>query len=422
MQNDFGWISSAYILGYENDLIRSLGDAYRLPSYVIYQSLFVMLFERPIIAIKISQIILSSSFILIAFYISNYLNRSNIASLIASFFIALWFPLHFYSLDLTGVTFSIFIYSLFVWALFKLFDNHRHNHNYSHNFSLIIIGLLLGVITLSKSNNILIFIPLFFTLWYFYGSIKIAIINCIKSGLIFLIVVLPWSYFISSHNNTIILTSVLGPQALLSYSGLRKMPMDTILGKVDIKYKIYSELDYKQFRDDYNVRPNFCKSKITEYLLNNNNPYKDHQFSISTPECYDWNDYSQTIKLSSQNLMDLYYKRWSENTHGFIMYGFAKIAHGFGASLRGISDYLSLLLFGFSLGSSIYLWKKSLYRSFVVFYWSTLLAFSVNSFILIGYVRYRVIFFDFSAVLLIGLMVASICIRKKTISIDVKKN
>ena len=86
MQNDFGWISSAYILGYENDLIRSLGDAYRLPSYVIYQSLFVMLFERPIIAIKISQIILSSSFILIAFYISNYLNRSNIASLIASFF------------------------------------------------------------------------------------------------------------------------------------------------------------------------------------------------------------------------------------------------------------------------------------------------------------------------------------------------
>ena len=133
MQNDFGWISSAYILGYENDLIRSLGDAYRLPSYVIYQSLFVMLFERPIIAIKISQIILSSSFILIAFYISNYLNRSNIASLIASFFIALWFPLHFYSLDLTGVTFSIFIYSLFVWALFKLFDNHRHNHNYSHN-------------------------------------------------------------------------------------------------------------------------------------------------------------------------------------------------------------------------------------------------------------------------------------------------
>ena len=56
MQNDFGWISSAYILGYENDLIRSLGDAYRLPSYVIYQSLFVMLFERPIIAIKIDKI------------------------------------------------------------------------------------------------------------------------------------------------------------------------------------------------------------------------------------------------------------------------------------------------------------------------------------------------------------------------------
>ena len=51
-QNDFGWIAPAYILGNENDFIRSLGNAYRLPMYVIFQSFFVKFFQYQIIVLK----------------------------------------------------------------------------------------------------------------------------------------------------------------------------------------------------------------------------------------------------------------------------------------------------------------------------------------------------------------------------------
>ena len=116
--------------------------------------------------------------------------------------------------------------------------------------------------TLAKSNNVLIFFSLLLTLWYFHQSIKIAITDCIKSGLTLLIVILPWSYFISVHNNTVILTSVLGPQALVSFSGLRNQPLDSILGKVIGKYHLYNEKEYKEFREAYKNKPNPCKGKI----------------------------------------------------------------------------------------------------------------------------------------------------------------
>ena len=413
-QSDFGWIGPAFILGYENDFIRSFGDAIRLPGYVIFLSFFMKLFESPVIAIKIAQIILSSSLIFVAFFISKSISKSNQVNLTVALLVALWFPLHFYALDLTGVTFSIFLYSLFIWSVFTLSKNMN-----KRNLFLCLIGALLGLMVLAKSNNILIFFSLFCALWYFHKDIFIALKDCIKSGLVLLIIVLPWSYFISSHNNTFILTSTLGPQALVSYSGLRMQPPDSLMGKVINKYHLYSDEKWQEYREAYKSKPNPCKSVVLEHLVKNNNPYKDINFSISKPECYDWDDYSKVIKKSSEEVMEIYFKHLSNNTVGFIVYGFSKIAHAFGLSLRGLPDYLSLLFFITSLISSIILWNKYLYRSFVVFYWASLASFSINAFILMGYVRYRVIFFDLTATILIGLMLSSLFFKKKGLNNEV---
>jgi len=413
-QNDFGWIGPAFILGYENDFIRSLGDAYRLPGYIIFQSLFIKLFESPIAALKVAQIILSSSLILVAFFISKKISKSNQISFIVSLLVALWLPLHIYALDLTGVTFSIFIYSLYVLSLFKISADLN-----SRNIFLLLIGVVLGLLVLAKSNNILISLTLFFALWYFHKNVILTLQDCLKSGLAFLIIVLPWSYFISNHNNTVILTSVLGPQALVSYSGIRMQPADSLMGKAIKKFELYSDQKYQAFRDSYNIKPNLCKNKILEKLINNTNPYKDSSFSVSVPECYDWGDYSDMIQKSSNDVMNIYYKHISENTLGYIVYGFSKIAHGFGLSLRGLSDYMSLLLFIASFSSSIYLWKRNYYRNFVVFYWASLGSFLINAFILMGYVRYRVIFYDLTATILIGLTLASLFLKKKVLNKEI---
>ena len=406
-QGDYGWIGPAFILGYENDLIRSVGSAFRLPGYIIFQGFFMKLFESPVLVLKIVQIALSSMLIPIVFLISKNISNSNQIGLISSLLIALWFPLHAYALDLTGVTFSIFIYSLFVWSLFALSKNMQNKNKF-----LFLIGVFLGLLALAKSNHILIFFSLFIALCYFNKNILIALKDCLKSGFVAGIIILPWTFFISSHNNTFIFPSVVGPQALVSYSGIKMQPPDSLMGKVIGKYDLYSDEKYKKFRSVYMLKPNPCIDKILEYLLNDRNPYLDPKFSIAESECYDWKDYSKLIKKSSADVMEVYYNHVRENTIGVVVYGFSKIAHAFGFSLRGFSDYISLLFFISSFSSSIYLWRNNLYRGFVVFYWGSLTSFSLNAFILMGYVRYRVIFFDLTATILIGLMLSSLILKK----------
>jgi 4-amino-4-deoxy-L-arabinose transferase-like glycosyltransferase len=403
-QTDFGWIGPAYILGNENDFIRSLGDAYRLPMYVIFQSFFVKFFENPIASIKIAQIILSSLLIPLSFSISRYISSSNNVSLFVSVVVALWLPLHVYSLNLTGETFSIFLYAIFVLLTVKYFRNREDKDLY-------FIGFILGLMTLTKSNHILILISLFFMLLYLYKNLTESLISTIKTVFVVLLVIAPWSYFISTHNNATILTSVLGPQALVLYNGLKVQPKDTILGATIDKYHLYNEEDHKKFNSVYKNRPNSCKGIVTRYLLNNKKHVREEAPYVGKTECYDWSDYSELMNSSRNNVMEIYYKQWSDRPFGTIMYGFAKIAHAFGASFRGLKDYASLLLFVASFVSAFLLWKKNLYRDFVIFYWTSLMTFSINAFLLMGFIRYRVIFFDLVAVIIIGLMLSVVLFK-----------
>jgi 4-amino-4-deoxy-L-arabinose transferase-like glycosyltransferase len=403
-QTDFSWVTPAYILGNENDFIRSLGDAYRLPAYVIFQGFFFKFFENPVFSIKIVQIILSSLLIPISFSISRHLSRSDNISLLVSVIVALWLPLHVYSLNLTGETFSIFLNAIFLLLMVKYFRNREDRYLY-------FIGLVLGLMTLTKSNNILILISLFIVLLYLHKNLKKSLISTIKTLFTVLLVIAPWSYFISTHNNTIILTSVLGPQALVRYNGLRDQPKDTILGKTIEKYNLHNKVDSEKFNSVYKIRPNRCKVIVTQSLLNNKKDYR--KTYLRGVECYDWTDYSELINSSRKGVMEVYYKQWSERTLGSAMYGVAKIVHAFGASFRGLKDYMSLFLFAVSFISAFLLWKKNLYRDFVMLYWASLATFSINAFLLMGFVRYRVVFFDLIAVITIGLMLFVVLFKTK---------
>jgi len=403
-QNDFGWIAPAYILGNENDFIRSLGNAYRLPMYVIFQSFFVKFFENPIASIKIAQIILSSLLIPLSFSISRHLSRSDNTSLFVSVVVALWLPLHVYSLNLTGETFSIFLYAILVLLMVKYFRSREDRYLY-------FIGLVLGLMTLTKSNQILLLISLFIMLLYLHKNLIKSLILITKTSFIVLLIIAPWSYFISTHNNTVILTSVLGPQAFVRYNGLRDQPKNTILGKTIAKYNLHNEADTKKFNSVYKTRPNPCTDIVVKYLLNNKKHSREKDVYLGKKECYDWSDQSELINSSKNGVMEIYYKQWSDRTLGSAMYGIAKVAHAFGASFRGLKDYMSLLLFAASFIGAFLLWKKNLYRDFVMLYWASLMTFSINAFLLMGFIRYRVIFFDLVAVIIIGLMLSVVLFK-----------
>jgi 4-amino-4-deoxy-L-arabinose transferase-like glycosyltransferase len=271
------------------------------------------------------------------------------------------------------------------------------------NRYLYFIGLVLGLMTLTKSNQALMLISLFIMLLYLHKNLTKSLASVSRAGLIVFLVVAPWSYFVSSHNNTVIVTSVLGPQALVRYNGLRDQPKNTILGKTIEKYRLHNKEDVIKFKDVYKIRPNRCKDIAIQYLLNNKKDSSKEKFHLGKEECYEWSDQSELINSSKEGVMEIYYKQWTDRALGSVMYGFAKIAHAFGANYRGIKDYMSLLLFVVSFVGAFLLWKKKLYLDFVVFYWASLLTFSINAFLLIGFIRYRVIFFDLVAVIIIGL-------------------
>ena len=246
---------------------------------------------------------------------------------------ALWLPLHVFSLNLTGETFSIFLNAIFVLLVVKYFENKEDKYLY-------FAGLVLGLMTLTKSNQILILISLFVVLLYLHKNLIKSLVSITKTGFIVVLIVAPWSYFASTHNNTVIITSVLGPQALVRYNGLRVQPKNTILGKVINRYHLFNKVDFEKFKSVYKVRPNLCIDAVIRYLLNNRKHSREKKAYLGEVECYDWSDQSELINSSKNGVMEIYYKQWSERTFGSVVYGIAKIAHSFGASFRGHYCYL----------------------------------------------------------------------------------
>jgi hypothetical protein len=83
------------------------------------------------------------------------------------------------------------------------------------------------------------------------------------------------------------------------------------------------------------------------------------------------------------------------------VYGFSKILHSFGFSLRDFRDLTLVLHFIVSMCLSIYLWKVDQHRKWCLFFWTIFLTVVLQAFIFLETQRYKTLLFDVPALLMI---------------------
>ncbi|MCK5132299.1 MAG: hypothetical protein KAR40_09140 [Candidatus Sabulitectum sp.] len=102
---------------------------------------------------------------------------------------------------------------------------------------------------------------------------------------------------------------------------------------------------------------------------------------------------------------------WKENTLKLGIYGVAKILHGFGFSLRGIRDVITLGFTLLALVCSIILWKKNKYQIWCTFFWLSTTILSGQMFFFLPNQRFKTVIFDPVAILIISLLSGSILLK-----------
>ena len=393
-QEDVTWINSALLLFNGASFETSLGDAYRLPVYIYFQTILLNVFNGSVLPIKLSQILLSSLLIPIAYLICRNLNATKRTSYVASTMVAIWPPLHIYSLNLTGETLSIFFSAIYV-LLIILFDKKK-------KFTLLIIAsIIIAVMTLIKSNNLLLIIIFFIYTFLKRNNFKVYFRNFLLHLILITLFISPWSYYISNLNGTFIGTSILGPQAIVNYNGLREQPSNSVIGYVINKFNLTDQeyLNGGYIEDNFRIKNN-CKDDLLKVLRSNNNA----NLKEIEKSCPTFVKQGKELDKSRDSMFIFYVDQWIEKPFERLTLGFAKILHAYGASFRDFKDYSTFLVFLISFIGYLFLHKKTQYKNLSYLYISSFIALNINSFILIGYTRYRVIFFDLIAIVILAIV------------------
>ncbi|WP_455756637.1 hypothetical protein [Sulfurimonas sp.] len=398
---DMEFYSRGMIISYEGNYTKSLGNAVRLPFYPILISFFIDIFDKPVLMIKLFQIFLSSSIVVVSFFtIRNFIN-DNKFSLFGTIPFFFWIPLYYFSPILIVESISVFFTSLFVLTI-----SYMNKNNYKKVS--IAIAFLIAILVLFKSNNAVLFLP--FSIYLFFildKSFTETIKYILVSLIVFIILIMPWSIFVSQHNKTIIPFSVLGPNAMLYGMGQKVEPTaNNLINKVIRKYNIYDKEVATSVRKNVNLvlNTNAYADKLSEMIQQNINPYT-HRSNKLAKEYFnlDVEVGGKNIVIGNENLKKIIEKEWDNKTNEYILLGFAKVLHGFGMSFRGIVDITIFFTFIISI-LGILKYRLNYTEKYLFFYMSMIFSYAFQAFLVYGDHKYRAVLFDFSMILTISLL------------------
>jgi len=400
---DMEFLARAMIFSYEENFTKAFANGVRLPLYPLILSLFIDYFDKPFLAIKIFQIFLSVLIIPISFFILKKLLKDERIALAGIIPICLWFPFYYFSPMVIVESVSIFFSSLLI--LIIVFSSKQNIYKTS-----LSVGLLLAIMTLFKSNNLVLFLP--FVVYVFFlveKNIFLTIKVLFVSLVTFVFFILPWSIYVSTYNNGFIPFSVLGPNAIIYGMGQKVLPGNkTLMDKTIKEYNIYdakvssvAKLNVKKV-----LETNDYADSMAEMLNLNINPYlnRDHDlakkyFSLKSEIG------GKSIINGNRNINKIIKDEWKKKPYEYSMLGLSKVMHGFGMSFRNIVDYTIFSLFIFTLvGSFFLLWVYKYYK-LVLFYYSMVFVYIFQAFLVYGDHKYRVVLFDFIMLLMFSIIV-----------------
>lgn len=343
-------------------------DGIRMPGYPVFLSFFAELFERPAAAVRIAQMLLSSSLILMTWMILSSLTRSTAAGLTGAFLCALWLPFYYFSPVFYAESVCIVLTGLLLLAL-SGFDPQRPVR------SLIIPSILTAALIYMKPNNILLLpalmaVPVGMTAGKGFRR-RAALF--IAPVLIVMVLLAPWTLFLSRCQQSPVMLTTHGGWNLFLGSGGGSLYSST-WQKGSLSTRAWKYLDLRDDEDSldtYTAIPSSMRAAA------------DREYRQRALE------------------------RWKRQPLKLTIYGSSKILHSFGFSFRGPRDLIVMSHFLISMGFSVLLWKHRKWREWSLLFWAITFIVSAQAFIFLGELRFKTVLFDFPALIVsvLGLFV-----------------
>jgi hypothetical protein len=346
----------------------ALCDGMRMPGYPIFLSIFVKLSERPAPVVRIVQILLSSSLILTFWMIISSLTRSTAAALAGASLCALWLPFYYFSPVLYAETLCIVLTSLFMLSLTGL-DLRRPIR------SLIMPSVLIAALTYMKPNLILL-LPALLVLLARPAAEKAfrpGLRSFLAPVLIVMLLLAPWTVFVSRcQRSPVILTTHGGWNLFLGTGGGHQYSEARHQGSIPTR--VWKALDLHDDDDSSGL------------------------YAAVSPSMRARADSDYRRKAL---------ERWKRQPLKLTAYGFSKVLHIFGFSLRGPRDLIIMLHFLISVSFSIMLWKRRKWRVWSLLLWSVTIIVAAQAFVFLGELRFKTVLFDLPAlvVCVLGLLI-----------------
>ncbi|MEJ7627483.1 MAG: hypothetical protein WKF35_11510 [Ferruginibacter sp.] len=291
-----------------NDFVSVFRTGWRLPGYPFLilccykMGSFINL--SPILLVKIFQLLLSSLIPYFSYKSIFNFSSSHFAALVGGLIVCIYYPFYYYTPSVGAESLSLFLISLLFYQTSKFEKQDVSIKN------LLFIAMLIAILTYLKPNHILFSIPVVILLikkqQLFSGKVVNALSRPVMLACFVIMFMLPWMIFVTTQNKIFIPLATTSGEDMLIGTGItiNKYNRD-----------IYS-LTYK-FEQKHNLNADtvFMTKRDGKSLAELNSAFQKDAISI-----------------------------WKSRPWITTQFGFIKIAHSIGFSLRNFKDYFSLFV------------------------------------------------------------------------------
>ena len=150
---DISFLERALVFSSTLDPFKAFGDMERLPVYPIFLSFFFSFSQNPIFLMKLSQLIIASLIVPLFFITMIRIVKNIYLSFLFATIVGIWLPFYFFSVIFIVEQLNIFLVFVIIFLLSTL------TNNKVEFYKLATLGFIVALLTLSKSNNILLIFP-----------------------------------------------------------------------------------------------------------------------------------------------------------------------------------------------------------------------------------------------------------------------
>ena len=354
----FSYVKKAKLVAKHGDFVSAFKDGYRLPGYPLFLSIFYHFSDRPLLVARYAQIVLSALTILFSYLALVNIFRSRLKAIIGASVITLWLPFYYFSPILYAEICSIFLFALFFLTL----SNLTHE---KPTFAIYTLPILLALLVYLKPNHIFLFVPLLAFLLFKIDGLTLR--HLFAVSVLFIIMLIPWTAFVSVMNDNII-------------------PLSTTSG-----INLYSGTGVNTDQEDQSAMGSVSLITARKLGLRDEHIIGQTQRDIQ----------SMTVAEKNTYLTNVAKIIWISRPIKTTLYGLGKIFHGFGFSFRDFRDVILVMLFISSIAFSIYLWASHSHREWCVFFWAILFVASLQMFIFLPNQRFVTVIFHLPAMMMI---------------------